>query len=159
MRPGSNVITRMSSDSSVTIPYERTFRDLNARPTGGSDLEKFNFCGCGWPEHMLLPRGRTDGYPMVLFVMISDFRNDIVVQAPPTGCADAVSFCGLRDRKYPDAQSMGFPFDRSTPEVFDIHQFLTTNMVAVDVEITFSDTIQPRPKSTDQNEGQCCHRS
>lgn len=29
-----------------------------------------------------------------------------------TGCNDAVSFCGLRDKNYPDKRKMGFPFDR-----------------------------------------------
>ena len=27
-------------------------------------------------------------------------------------CDDAVSFCGLKDQKYPDRRNMGFPFDR-----------------------------------------------
>lgn len=27
-------------------------------------------------------------------------------------CSESVVFCGLRDRRYPDARPMGFPFDR-----------------------------------------------
>lgn len=149
MKNGINVIERQSNDSSVTIPFERTFRNLDKRrPTGGSALEDFNFCGCGWPQHMLVPRGNTDGYPMTVFIMISDFRNDAVSQASPTGCADAVSYCGLRDRKYPDAQSMGFPFDRPPQRgVLTIGQFLTPNMAAIDVVIRFTNTVAPKPRS------------
>lgn len=31
-----------------TIPFERTFRDLDSRPAGGAGEDNFNFCGCGW---------------------------------------------------------------------------------------------------------------
>lgn len=27
-------------------------------------------------------------------------------------CSESAVFCGLRDRRYPDARPMGFPFDR-----------------------------------------------
>lgn len=63
----------------MTIPFEQTFRDLDLnRPTGGTALDDFNFCGCGWPQHMLLPRGTAEGYPMHLFVMISNYDDDRV---------------------------------------------------------------------------------
>lgn len=79
MRPGNNAITRKSTESSLTIPFDRTFRDLNQnRPIGGDALEEYYFCGCGWPQHMLLPRGNKEGYPMDLFVMISNYRDDAV---------------------------------------------------------------------------------
>lgn len=54
---GENRITRASTDSALTIPYERTFRDLDTNRPGANtpELEQFNFCGCGWPQHMLLP--------------------------------------------------------------------------------------------------------
>lgn len=35
-------------------------------------------CMCGWPQHMLLPKGTADGYPFRLFVMISDYKDDKV---------------------------------------------------------------------------------
>lgn len=79
VRPGQNQIQRQSSESSVTIPFERTFRNLDSnRPAGGDALAQFNFCGCGWPAHMLIPKGTPEGYPMVLFVMVSDYRGDAV---------------------------------------------------------------------------------
>ena len=79
VKPKSNSIQRKSTDSSLTIPFERTFRELQAnRPSGGAALEDFNFCGCGWPQHMLLPKGTPEGMPCELFVMISNFDDDKV---------------------------------------------------------------------------------
>lgn len=79
MKPKANLIQRKSTDSSLTIPFERTFRDLQSnRPTGGVELEQFNFCGCGWPQYMLIPKGTPEGMPCELFVMISNIDDDKV---------------------------------------------------------------------------------
>lgn len=55
VNPGPNTIPRRSTDSSVTIPFERTFRNLDQnRPNAGTTEEaEFNFCGCGWPQHVI----------------------------------------------------------------------------------------------------------
>lgn len=47
VRPGSNILKRRSTESTVVIPFDRTFRNLDARPTGQGE-DQFNFCGCGW---------------------------------------------------------------------------------------------------------------
>lgn len=78
VKSGSNTFERRSIESNVTIPYEQTFRDLSNRPTDGEALQNYNYCGCGWPDHLLIPKGSADGYPAELFVMISDAKNDIV---------------------------------------------------------------------------------
>jgi Hemocyanin, ig-like domain len=76
---GSNTISRRSTESSLTIPFSRTFRNIDFnRPAGGDELEQFNFCGCGWPHHMLLPKGSPEGYACHLFVMISNYEDDRV---------------------------------------------------------------------------------
>lgn len=74
-----NTINRRSDESSVTIPFDRTFRDLDTnRPTDDAGTAQFNFCGCGWPQHMLIPRGSPEGFPCELFVMISNYADDMV---------------------------------------------------------------------------------
>ncbi|XP_076636736.1 phenoloxidase subunit A3 isoform X2 [Colletes latitarsis] len=149
LNPGRNTIERKSMDSSVTLPYESTFRNLDInRPSGVNPLEQFNFCGCGWPQHMLVPRGSKEGFPMVLFVMISNYNNDVVEQDEPSStCRDAVSYCGLKDRKYPDARPMGFPFDRRPRDkVETLAEFLTGNMAITELSIKFTDTVLPRSK-------------
>lgn len=80
LNPGPNTIRRRSTESSVTIPFERTFRNLDAnRPAAGTPDElEFNFCGCGWPNHMLIPKGLPEGLNCDLFVMVSNYENDRV---------------------------------------------------------------------------------
>lgn len=181
MRSGQNVITRSSTQSSVTIPFDRTFRDYDTnRPEGGDELAQFNFCGCGWPQHMLIPKGNAEGYQCQLFVMISNYTNDHVrfqhlrqfvillmmicnnilfskVEQTVSGtCNDAYSFCGLKDRLYPDRRSMGFPFDRMPREgVRTLQQFLTSNMRVQDVVIHHENrTVRPRSGNRNQQRNQ-----
>lgn len=142
LRAGRNLIIRGSDESSVTIPYERTFRSLQTnRPADGTTaLEGFNFCGCGWPQHMLIPKGTLQGMTADVFVMVSNYANDRVDQDVTGLCNDADSFCGIRDRLYPDRQSMGFPFDRMARNgVATLEEFLTPNMRSQEVTITYTD--------------------
>ncbi|CAH1402251.1 unnamed protein product [Nezara viridula] len=147
LKNGKNTITRKSSESSVTIPFEKTFRNLDSgRPNAGVQLEQFNYCGCGWPQHMLICKGTSEGFACQLFVMISDFNQDKVEDksgGPRTNqCADAVSYCGIRNKLYPDKRSMGFPFDRQPRAGVDtIQEFLTPNMRIVDVAVHHANTI------------------
>lgn len=81
MSRGQNSITRESTQSALTIPFEATFRDLNKNRPDRTDqqaFDDFNICGCGWPQHMLVPKGNVRGYPMDLFVMISNYEKDKV---------------------------------------------------------------------------------
>lgn len=79
MKNKQTTIERRSTESSVTIPFEATFRNLDqGRPSGGARLERFNFCGCGWPQHMLVPRGSPEGFQCTLFAMISNIDQDRV---------------------------------------------------------------------------------
>nr|ANZ03352.1 phenol oxidase 2 [Rhodnius prolixus] len=153
---GNNTVERNSSLSSVAVPFERTFRSLVNRPAEGSpDLEEFNYCGCGWPDHMLIPRGTEAGFPCTLFVMITNFTDDKVTQpsgTTGTACADAVSYCGLKDSLFPDKRPMGFPFDRPPRTGVDtIQQFLTPNMIIQDVAIQHTNRTVTPPAPPAQN--------
>ncbi|CAH1235221.1 unnamed protein product [Diabrotica balteata] len=144
LKPGSHPITRKSSDSSVTIPFGRTYRDLEENRPDKSEvnaLAQFDFCGCGWPENLLIPKGN-DRFQAELFVMISDYAGDRVDQSVTGKTTDAGSYCGLRDKKYPDRRSMGYPFDRLPRDnVTNLQQFLTPNMFVKDVIIQFKNQI------------------
>lgn len=147
LRQGLNVIMRRSDESSVTIPYERTFRNLNAnRPAAGTNAEQqFNFCGCGWPQHMLIPKGTTQGMDMDLFVMISNYADDRVNQDLNGICDDADSYCGILNRRYPDRRSMGYPFDRvGRNGINRLTDFLTPNMAVQRIRLTHRDETQVR---------------
>nr|CAE46724.1 prophenoloxidase [Homarus gammarus] len=146
LNPGKNQIVRSSKDSSITNPTDITFRDLDSKPmTSETEATEFDFCGCGWPQHLLLPRGKPEGMAFQLFYMITDFEKDKVEQAQGArSCANAVSFCGVLDAKFPDSRPMGFPFDRRPPPVLLDAGVLTTadyarldNIMMQDVTITF----------------------
>lgn len=140
INPGQNTFKRRSSESSVTIPFERSFRRIDTKLVG-DELAQFRFCGCGWPEHMLLPKGTPEGVEFDLFAMISDFTGDEVKQADdsPTPCGDAESFCGLKDKLYPDKRGMGYPFDRQISSA-SLAAFSDqyTNMAITPIKIIFS---------------------
>lgn len=68
-----------------------------------------NYCNCGWPFHLLLPRGTQDGLACQLLVLATDAATDQVIQDRPCG---SLSFCGAKDVEYPDTRAMGYPFDR-----------------------------------------------
>ncbi|CAG4931475.1 unnamed protein product [Colias eurytheme] len=146
---GNSTIRRSSNLSSVTIPYERTFRRQSTRPgePGSAEAADFDFCGCGWPHHMLIPKGTAEGFPMVLFCMVSNWAEDRVVQDTAGTCNDAASYCGLRDRKYPDRRAMGFPFDRPTP-ANTLSDFLTPNMNVRECTIRFTDAVRQRQQGS-----------
>lgn len=82
--PGPNEIRRRSDQSSVTIPYERSFRRIGSKfqPSDEEDLAQFRFCGCGWPQHMLVPKGTAEGSRFDVFVMISNYADDRIDQTP-----------------------------------------------------------------------------
>ncbi|KAL1382273.1 hypothetical protein pipiens_013261 [Culex pipiens pipiens] len=109
LNPGSNNIVRRSEQSSVTIPYERTFRSAAVSSQPASPAEVYRFCNCGWPHHLLLPKGTPEGLKFDLFAMISDYAGDTVNQEfdENANCSDSHSFCGLRDRLYPDRRRHG----------------------------------------------------
>ncbi|MPC72713.1 Phenoloxidase subunit 2 [Portunus trituberculatus] len=68
--------------------------------------------------------------------------------AQPDGacsCSAAASFCGILDALYPDAQPMGFPFDRRPlPMLLNRHVERTSdltrlsNIAMQDITITFT---------------------
>ncbi|CAK1541545.1 unnamed protein product [Leptosia nina] len=148
---GRNVITRRSTESSVTIPFEQTFRDLSRQGTNPKQqsLAAFNYCGCGWPQHMLVPKGTEAGASYELFVMISNYKLDAVIQEDGSemSCKQASSFCGIRDRLYPDKRAMGYPFDRPSSTATSIQDFLLPNMALTDITIKLQNATEPNPRN------------
>lgn len=64
-------------------------------------------------------------------------------------CSDADSYCGIKDKKYPDRKAMGYPFDRPARDGVDtLEKFLTPNMKYTNCKIVFTNkTVKPKPKS------------
>lgn len=68
----------MSDRSSLTVPFSQTFRNLDPPPlTSATQADDFVFCGCGWPDHALIPKGLPgEGLLCDLFVMITNYVQD-----------------------------------------------------------------------------------
>jgi tyrosinase len=102
-----HVVFRWERHSSVVRkPAWRPSEPKPPRVPGSVDV---NYCDCGWPLHVFLPRGTEKGMEFVAFVMLTDFESDMVDAEKKCG---SMSFCGARDARYPDKRPMGYPFDR-----------------------------------------------
>jgi hypothetical protein len=126
------VIFRPARLSSVVRKPAR--RPTEPEPEPEADPADQFYCNCGWPYHMLLPRGTQTGMDFRLLVMITDWRIDRVDSKEKCG---SLSFCGKRDAKYPDIRPMGYPFDRPSPQGGSITQTIAAqeNMAARDIKI------------------------
>lgn len=110
LEPGENIIDRKSSESSVTLNYDMT--SVWKNPSNLIANEEEEDCKCGWPQHMLIPKGSAEGLHCSLFVMVSDGDKDHVEYKAKHCKKDASSYCGVINEMYPDRRAMGYPFDR-----------------------------------------------
>lgn len=121
MAPGTNSITRRSSQASTTVPDVPSFLELieaadEAVETGdGMYMEEFER-SCGIPNRLLLPKGREEGMEFVLAVGVTDAEEDDDHEVLESGASASHAQCGVRGQKYPDHQPMGFPLDRRIPD-------------------------------------------
>merc|ERR1719154_46358 len=118
LAPGINTITRKSRESSFLAKNQFSLYELQMKLIRREISEdQFNWGGCGWPEHMLLPRGKEEGMPFSLFVVLSPFlASDNAHKADwSTHNTGTWSWCGVRTDQggMPDSRPMGFPLDRS----------------------------------------------
>jgi hypothetical protein len=103
---GHGVVYRPDAEFSVVKkPAEA---GPQAASDGATDPADQNYCDCGWPYALLLPRGTPEGMAFRLAVFCTDGARDLV--RPSAECG-SMSFCGAVDR-YPDTRDMGYPFSR-----------------------------------------------
>ncbi|XP_018024726.1 hemocyanin isoform X1 [Hyalella azteca] len=123
--PGSNSISRASSEASTTVPDTPSFKSLIAAVDEAVDagtevhLEEFDR-GCGIPNRLLLPKGREEGLGMILIVGVTDAEEDALHEVLEDAEAHSHAQCGVHGEKYPDHLPMGFPLDRriDDPRIF-----------------------------------------
>nr|CAG8480240.1 3394_t:CDS:2 [Entrophospora candida] len=125
LKPYEKTIISQDCDQSIGIrkPAQKTIRQMEKStqmtPDYVNSLDKLTldkqseaiFCGCGWPYHMVIPRGTKAGLRFKMMVYVSDGKDDMVPVAPTCG---SQLLCGGRKwrDKYPDKHPMGYPFDR-----------------------------------------------
>jgi len=114
---GENFLTFVADRSSVVRKLrgraiwptsaitEADFDELHSDARGDRD----DYCDCGWPLNLLLPRGTETGMDFKMMAMISEGSPSVAL-----GECGSRSFCGSDFDGYPelDEINMGFPFDR-----------------------------------------------
>lgn len=93
-----------------------------------------DYCDCGWPYNLLLPKGTPDGMAFRLMVMFT--KDDVLLPSQPSSCG-SVRLCGSKQSLYPDKKRMGYPFNR--PFVHSIEETLAKlgNTAVRDIQIVF----------------------
>eukprot|EP00088_Acartia_fossae_P045480 TRINITY_DN489_c0_g2_i1.p1 TRINITY_DN489_c0_g2~~TRINITY_DN489_c0_g2_i1.p1 ORF type:complete len:894 (-),score=28.05 TRINITY_DN489_c0_g2_i1:51-2426(-) len=145
LNPGSNYFNRHSSRSPFVSKSALPLIDLQERLLMGQiSEEQFNWSGCGWPESMVLPRGREGGMRFRLYIMVSQLLpGDSALTANWERMQfTSWSWCGVRRNEgdVPDSRPMGFPLDRAPPggnwqSLMFKNQVKRGNHIAVDVMI------------------------
>lgn len=132
LKPGKNVIARSSKLSSVVRkPATRPGEPVPPREPGADP----NYCDCGWPYTLLLPRGTKAGKRFRLMVVMTAWDIDKV---EVEGKCGSMSFCGKRDVAYPDKRPMGYPFDRRWKDGIAKTILAQKNMASRDITIQWT---------------------
>ena len=119
--PASQRVAVFRSSRQSSVVRKPAWRPSEPRPPQTGTVDARNYCDCGWPYHLLLPRGTSNGMAFRLMVMMTDWNVDRV--GADSSCG-SLSFCGARDTDYPDARAMGYPFDRPLAGAVTISQML-----------------------------------
>ena len=117
--PGRSVLTLISDESTIVrklggrapFPHSAfTAADLGDEANTPDSAD--DFCDCGWPMNLQLPRGTAEGMPFQLAAILSE-------GAPGggTGTCGSRAFCGAGLDAYPELAGLdlGYPFDRPAP--------------------------------------------
>ncbi|MDB5200368.1 MAG: Hemocyanin, copper containing domain [Chitinophagaceae bacterium] len=106
------VIFRKDSESSVIRKPAVIDPESHLTSFDPTNIQMNNrACDCGWPYHMLLPKGKksANGMEFKLMVMLTDADIDMIEKEEDCG---AFSFCAARSTEYPDRRPLGYPFNR-----------------------------------------------
>eukprot|EP00091_Calanus_sinicus_P023985 TRINITY_DN8375_c0_g1_i1.p1 TRINITY_DN8375_c0_g1~~TRINITY_DN8375_c0_g1_i1.p1 ORF type:complete len:209 (-),score=88.56 TRINITY_DN8375_c0_g1_i1:75-635(-) len=124
---GENKISRSSTESSVAERRQEVLLEFDTEVSENDPYppEEDLFDGCGWPRHLMVPRGKPEGSTFSLVVMLSQLlpEDAALATAQEEVAKYAFVHCGLPGgRLYPDSRPMGFPFDRPvTSELLGEH--------------------------------------
>jgi hypothetical protein len=103
---GRSVVFRPDTEFAVVKKPAET--DPQSVIDGEGDPNDPDYCDCGWPYTLLIPRGIAEGMAFRLVVFCTDANRDLV---RPSGGCGSMSFCGAVDR-YPDTRDMDYPYSR-----------------------------------------------
>lgn len=115
LKAGLNVIAR-NSDQFTFYAKDRTsyyelYKTVMLSVNSESKLPAdFSESTCGFPQRLVLPKGKKGGFPIQLFVIVSEYR------APSTWVIQKDWFSSSNCRRDIDARPLGYPLDRFIEE-------------------------------------------
>jgi hypothetical protein len=117
---GGATVRRRSDESAVARKPVKRAADLGPTSEPGSVTGGDDWCDCGWPYTVLLPKGTESGTGFKLAVFLTAGDD---LDLPPEGEVEpvgehcsSISYCGLKGKGYPDSRPMGYPFCRPFPD-------------------------------------------
>lgn len=137
VQSGKTTIERNSKDSTATVRDLMSFRSLYKKVEDAIhgkvpfNIDE-NMRQCGFPDRLLLPKGKTYGMQYKMFVMVTPFEGKTSDKKEEIRAFQSIITCGIMGNlKYPDTYPMGYPFDRQIDET----EFFVPNMIEKDVLI------------------------
>jgi len=119
LNPGMNTLTRSDYEAPHLGQQEYTMYQLQQLLASGQLTPlQFAWGGCGWPQHLALPKqGHFHLVVMVSKILPGDSQ-DVEVWRKKLGYS--WSYCGVQVGKVPDSRPMGFPMDREYGTLDDL---------------------------------------
>lgn len=130
LKAGRTVVAR-NSDQFTFYSKDRTsyydlYKTIMSSVNGESKLPvNFSESSCGFPQRLLLPKGKKGGMAVQLFVIVSEYRS------PSTWVIQKDWFSSSNCRRDIDARALGFPLDREIDETV----WFTPNMKYIETAV------------------------
>lgn len=130
LKAGRNIISRNSDQFAFYSKDRTTYFELykivmSAVNGDGVVPADFSQSQCGFPQRLLLPKGKKGGLPVQLFVIITEYR------APSRWIIQKDWFSSSNCRRDIDSRPLGFPLDRFIDESI----WYTPNMKFIDTAV------------------------
>lgn len=115
LKAGRSTITRNSNQftfySNDRTTYFDLYKTVMMATSGEAPLPSdFSQSTCGFPQRLMLPKGKKTGFAVQLFVIITEYRS------PSTWVIQKDWFSSSNCRRDIDARPLGFPLDREIDE-------------------------------------------
>lgn len=115
LKAGRTIVVRSSSKftfySNDRTSFFELYKAVMLAVTSETKLPAtFTQSTCGFPQRLMLPKGKKTGFPVQFFVIVSEYRS------PSTWVIQKDWFSSSNCRRDIDARPLGFPLDRDIDE-------------------------------------------
>lgn len=130
LKAGKSIVARNSNQfafySGDRTTYYELYKAVMLAVDGDGKLPAgFSQSACGFPQRLMLPKGKKTGFAVQFFVIVSEYRS------PSTWIIQKDWFGASNCRRDIDARALGFPLDRYIDETV----WYTSNMKYIETAI------------------------